>query len=378
MASALCLSLSRGGTLSFMGSLFFMAVLLAAKRLTRKKAAFIPFLILFLFAALLWLGIGPIIARFAKLVEYRNDIGSIGRVKIWRCVLPMIKDYPLWGTGLGTFAAVFPRYKSTILQNSFISYAHNDYLQLIAETGIAGFLILSFGMLVFFITTIRKLLRRYDPYVISLTIGGIISIAALCLHSFVDFNLHIPANALLFFLIMGITTVTVHSQLHQGKEKTLFRKRVIKIKKKARFVLYPLALITFFYFCTVIIRPVLAERYFLRKDFSRAVSFEPGNAKYHYALGKQYFRNAIKAEEEIDLINSLNLTISEYKTAIRLNPSNSKYHQSLAWTYGQLSNFFSSADYLKLAHSEFQKAINLEPNNPYRQKAYAIWKKALL
>ena len=90
--------------------------------------------------------------------------------------------------------------------------------------------------------------------------------------------------------------------------------------------------------------------------FTRAISLDPSNAEYHYSLAKLY----------ADEVDDYSLALPYFESAVKLNPTNSKYFQSLGWAYGNLGREKEAIEYLK-------KAIELEPNNPYRHRIYAIW-----
>ncbi len=122
------------------------------------------------------------------------------RVHVWQEVLRMVSANPLSGTGLGTFGLAFPLYRG--FGNIYgWQQAHNDYLQILAESGVIGFGLLIAGL---FSIVRRQLIpifvepiQRQDP----LVLGAALGIAVLLVHSSVDFNLQIPSNGLLFVLL---------------------------------------------------------------------------------------------------------------------------------------------------------------------------------
>ena len=85
----------------------------------------------------------------------RQDAGFWGRIAIWKDTIPMIRDFPLFGVGLGAWPEMFPRYRRAPWSADFYREAHNDYLQILAETGVAGFALLGW----FFVMTVRAIFQ---------------------------------------------------------------------------------------------------------------------------------------------------------------------------------------------------------------------------
>src|SRR6202011_5490624 len=90
-----------------------------------------------------------------------------------------------------------------------VTHAHNDYVEALADTGIAGGLCCAAFLLTLIITAIRRIRRRSTVLQATLQMGALVSCAGLLVHSLVDFNLHIPSNALLFFLMAGFASVHI-------------------------------------------------------------------------------------------------------------------------------------------------------------------------
>ena len=131
------------------------------------------------------------------------DPSFAGRVNAWKGVLEMIRANPITGTGLGTFSLAYPVYK-TYGNTAVWDQAHDEYLQLLAESGVVGF---GIGLAALIWVTRRHLVpllsrgwSRAEPAVLGAGIG----IAILLIHSLVDFNLQIPSNGLLFSMLGGI------------------------------------------------------------------------------------------------------------------------------------------------------------------------------
>ncbi len=151
-------------------------------------------------ALALLLGVGATIQRFSL-----DNLLHEGRPATWSNTARIVHDFPLFGTGLGTFVTTYPAYETMDGPELVMTHAHNDYLEILSELGIAGFVLLVGGILISAWTAFRVWRGRHDPESKGLALGGIVAICGMLLHSLTDFNLHIPANALLFAATLGLT-----------------------------------------------------------------------------------------------------------------------------------------------------------------------------
>jgi O-antigen ligase len=159
-----------------------------------------------LLAALLmvsWLGVKEITQRFStmKAMEVASGKRATMRKDTWQIFLA----HPWMGTGLGTLQTVFPLYE-TQYDGRVINHSHNDYVEALADTGVAGGLCcaLFLGMLLFH--SLTAISDKVAPFSSVLNLSGLVACIGFLVHSFVDFNLHLPANALLFFLMATLAT----------------------------------------------------------------------------------------------------------------------------------------------------------------------------
>lgn len=120
-------------------------------------------------------------------------------------------DHPLVGTGLGTLQIVYPRYE-TLYDGRVVNHTHNDYLEALAETGVLGGLCCAWFMGVLLRDSRRRFLAIDKSFAGTLQLSGLLASGGFLVHSLVDFNLHIPANALLFFLMAHLSTAEVQEQ----------------------------------------------------------------------------------------------------------------------------------------------------------------------
>ena len=207
MILGLLFSASRMGILSLLLSFSLISLLLRDPR-REKRFSKISFLILSL--ALLWgvwIGLDAVIGRFLNVTE---DFKS--RWLIWSSTFEILKTFPFFGSGLGTFSQVFPMYRSFHIRN-LVTHAENDFLQLASEVGLVGIGLLLILFILFFfkaVLGIRSLPRsRSERYV---GIGGLVGILALMLHSLVERNLQIPANAFLYTFSWALVFQTIRQK----------------------------------------------------------------------------------------------------------------------------------------------------------------------
>ena len=114
-------------------------------------------------------------------------------------------DHPVLGTGLGTLQQVYPPYES-LYDGKIVNHTHNDYLEALAETGILGGLCCAWFVGVLFLVALRSLREGSNSFAAALRLAGLAGCCGILVHSLVDFNLHIPANAYFFFLMALLAT----------------------------------------------------------------------------------------------------------------------------------------------------------------------------
>jgi O-antigen ligase len=200
---ALFLSASRGGLVSFGAELAVLALVMILRREMGKQ--WLAGVAVLLVALLLvsWLGVGQLLQRFSSVQLLEVSSGkraSMGR-DTWRIFL----DHPFVGTGLGTLQIVYPPYE-TLYDGKIVNHTHNDYLEALAETGIAGGLCCAWFIGVLLAKSLKRLRQLNNSFAGALQLSGLVACCGFLVHSLVDFNLHIPANALLFFLMTHLAT----------------------------------------------------------------------------------------------------------------------------------------------------------------------------
>ncbi len=205
---ALFLSASRGGIMSLLAEIVFLVILIVARR--REKTALVAGALIVTLAAILvsWLGIGRALDRFATYKKLETSEGR--RVEMLHDSLRIFSDHRVLGTGLGTLQEVFPLYES-FYDGLIVNHSHNDYAEALAETGVVGgFCGLAFLALLFW-TSWRILNMQGDPKNFAYHAGALVACLGLLVHAGVDFNFHIPSNALIFLLQAALATTAFQS-----------------------------------------------------------------------------------------------------------------------------------------------------------------------
>jgi O-antigen ligase len=201
---ALILSGSRGGIVSLAFEVGVLALLARSRRGPEgPRIAAIAIVTLAAVALIVWMGAGKALERFQT--TRAGDVSLARRASMFRGTAHVFLDHPIKGSGLGTLVAVYPRYE-TGYDGRVVDHAHNDYIEILAETGfLGGFCCLAFLWILF--RDARKVFAAEQGHFSrALHAGAITAVSGLLLHSFVDFNLHIPSNALLFLLQAFLAT----------------------------------------------------------------------------------------------------------------------------------------------------------------------------
>jgi O-antigen ligase len=201
MGASIFLSGSRGGMAAFAIQMAIFFCFLFRERTHNRVALLMGGFLLVALASIVWIGGSEVSSRLSTLADYkRPDLNTDIRMKIDRDAVRMFSARPVLGWGLGTFADVYPQFRS-FYTNSLVNEAHNDYLQTLVETGILGF-----GVAMWLVVTaVRRAWQKTSNW--PSDVNGILALAALLgisgilVHSLVDFNLEVPANAMLFSVL---------------------------------------------------------------------------------------------------------------------------------------------------------------------------------
>ncbi len=367
MITALFLSLSRGGIVGLCISMLFFGVMLATRNSTRRKGLTIVAVFLLVLVTVGWFGWKPVIDRFERI---RNaDTSSEYRVHNWKDSWEIIKEFPVFGTGLGTYEHIYPRYKTIPAQEKW-EHAHNDYVEGAVELGVPGLATGLFILGAFHLRVFVVLRKRKSLYCRLLAIGGMSGVTAIAVHSLTDFNLHVGANALYLSFLMGFTIAVAHTRVNEGEGVTLLKRKEVLLPLPTRRLILTVVLA----FCIILSAiPLLnasAEVYYSiaggplkeklaldtrREMLSKARLLSPLDARLPFAEGTiDYF-----LERRADAVRNLGRAVS-------LNPLNGEYLQMYGIAFDNIGDTGAARKYLDLA-------MRSDPTSAWMRKNYSLW-----
>ena len=345
----LVFSASRGGLIAASGAMLCTSLLFIFRKNHRKKGFLILFLFLIIAAYAVHIGAEYTVERFKNL-DHSFEV----RDRFARKTMDIFEDYMITGIGVGNFRYAYPKYQAAEDKNLWIRHAHNDWAQFLAEAGIAGFCLLLAGMSYYLYRTMKLWRKRRDPFAICLGVAPLGAMVAMAIHSYVDFNLHIPANFLMLAAVTAIGYSSLHLQRRHGREKLLYRHHIMSFKYKGAVVsLLVLVLIGWAGFWTV--RHFAAEAYCntvynrtLNRDMNppleeirKAIAWDRWNAVYWNKLTLELIRvrnsetkkgnedNEDRTKKQMEIIRAS-------EEAVRLNPFEAEYHIRSGWEYAAL------------------------------------------
>lgn len=234
MGIAIILTGSRGGVLSLLGVVgFIVAANLLQKqpaenadasdgktRNYRRNFALVGgglAILVVLFGSVLLLGGDSSLLRGVGLQNSAD--ASNGRTHFWQTALRIFFDNPILGSGLDSFAVSFTRYDSW---NGLmrIEQAHNDYLQILADGGVVGFVCVAAFIFLLFNQSLKIIGGTHDAFRRSVATGALAGCFGILLHSFFEFPLRTPSNAFFFLVLVVLATASIHyPKLHRKKKE---------------------------------------------------------------------------------------------------------------------------------------------------------------
>ena len=328
VGAAMVASGARGEVVSAIIAIVGFHVMLANREAERIKPYYVALLFIVGVAVMAaWVGWEPLGARMTETGLKESG----GRPTVWLVSLKMIREFGSFGVGLGSFEALYPRYRPLASGLSF-DHAHNDYLELFAETGLVGFIILAAVLIFSLALLFEKLRTRKSSF--AKTIGlacGMVAVG-ISLDALVNFPLRNPAVLWQLAIVLGVGAAA----FERRKQGYIFIGEGINHKVKSLAIIV-IALIFSLNSIRLAWGQKLSDRYRsiqksaqvvtdveqqiqVRKNIlTRALDITPEDFRLHYELAKLSHREAVlKGNDE----NSYKLAIDHYIFALRVSPHN--------------------------------------------------------
>ncbi len=366
IGTSVFLTLSRSGIVSLCLSMAIFGFLVFVRGMSRTRGIIIMIVFLLIALSVGWFGWDPIFERFEKIMNAQGDI-SEQRLQLWRDSGNIIRDFPVTGTGFGSFINIYPKYR-TIKGDAIADHAHNDYIELLSNGGVIAFLIFLWFILTVFYKSFKTYLKRYEMYSIYIFLGCIAGIISILMHSSTDFNLHIGANGLYFFFLFGLAVAVASTRLREGLNETYLKEKNFSLKVLA------LVIAGLFFMSLIFNIGIIAGKIHfssikdkkinegsqqdlmtMREKAYKASRCDPLEARYHYAIAN--------IER---LLTHNNAALDYYKKAAQRNPVNGEYLQRLGLVLSEINKYDEAEQLLRAG-------MTYDASNPERYRRYALW-----
>jgi len=364
MFVALVASLSRGGMVSAAAAGCIMTLVAWLRARGRRSALALAALFVAGFLVATFYAGPELLERLGQLRAALARPFETRRATVALRALEIVGRYPAFGTGLGTFGAVFTSVQTAELGPGLYRYAHNDFVQLLAETGVAGVMVALAFLGALARLSYRRLKRMEMGADWWLTLGAAGSVGALTVHGLFDFNLHIPANSFLASAVVGLLCVSAASDKPRRPRSALIRQRPVLAAVSLACVALAMAAAT-----AVAVRHYAGTELMGERPassgaaaLSRACSLSPLDARPRGMLSRTYARLAREAQGEA-AAQHYRTAVAFGQLAIELSPTCSPYHQRQGWLRYWAAGRPTRED-LRMAEQHLRQAVKFDPAHP--------------
>lgn len=220
VASTIFLSGSRGGMLAFIVQMLALGILMGLQK-SRQTALRAGAVLVVIAGLMLWVGGEGLVSRVSSIhAEAKTELEGGLRLTVDRDGMKMFAKRPILGWGLRVFPVAYPQFRS-FFTDKIVNEAHNDYLQVLVEMGALGFLTTLWFLVLVYRGGTRKLADWTWDINGAVAMASLLGVTGILVHSFVDFNLQIPANAALFYVLCTIAA----AETRFGANRRLRRRR---------------------------------------------------------------------------------------------------------------------------------------------------------
>lgn len=228
MVIALVLTRSRMGNSAFFASMLIVgafAILVARKNAPHTVALIVSLIVIDIVVIGTGVGLEKVVQRIQDTELRIADGGKAesveARVAAARMSLPILYDFPVTGSGGGSFYSAFMTYREPDYGYAFVHHTHNDYIEIATDYGAVGFCLLALLVLLTAKQTTWVMANRRSKVPWGIAFGVTMAIVALAIHSTVDFNLQIPSIALTISVILAMGLATRHLPSARKKHESL-------------------------------------------------------------------------------------------------------------------------------------------------------------
>jgi len=307
----------------------------------------------------------PVQRRLKLLFEGGGRVEEDTRAILWRTAIQVWQENRWWGVGPAHYDYRFRQFRTSEVQLR-PGWAHNDYLNALAEWGIVGTTLVASAWILLGLGVLKtwravgnaptNLGDQRNSNKFALVLGASVGLTAILTHSAVDFNLHIPANAILAVALMallssclrfatdrfwvslgtggklGVAAVVLAGAALLGQQGSRHGREHVWLSRAA-------------------LAPAFspAQAACLQKAFAA----EPMNSDTAYAIGEALrFQSSEGDDNHEELAQQ---AMAWYQRSMKLNPWNGYSYLRYGWCLDWLERFSDSPTY-------FQRAAQLDPN----------------
>jgi len=375
LLGGVAVSMSRGGWISTSLSLAAVIGILGWQRQFRLRGILLTCVVFGLIGAFL------LKSDFAqdrlRNINQPGTMGHVGsRAELWGAAIDVWQEEKLMGVGPGHFDHRFPAHRPERLQSRPVR-VHNDYLNTLVDWGLVGMLLvgLMLGTMISGIIKSWKYSQRTSRDLSAKTsnraafvLGSTIGLGSIALHSFVDFNLHIPSNAMLAATLAALLTAYIRFATERywvamrmpvrllltvlicGASGLLIQQAIQQAQEHARLE-----------------ASRSAESFPMQVEgLMNALEIEPTNFETAGMLGEIHRRRAMESSRATRKVE-LKKATAWLKEAIRLNRYDAYSHARLGMALDELGQEDKAGEY-------FAEAEKLDPNG-YLTTANVGWHK---